>query len=221
MRTLVTVWRDGVAARRTPGRVFEAAVLTAAGTALALLEADHPAGALAGMLLVYAGAARVLWPLRAELDLPSRARVLLQPPIGRVLLAHTAVPGLVAAGAAALGAAGCAVAGALPNGAAVAAALAVAAAPLAVGCAAMSARRGGRLPQSVFMGAVAADPSGGAIGILAWMAWWPALAAVLGAGPILIVAHSGAGAGAALAIAIGLAAATLAGALRREPGEAS
>ena len=219
-RALATVWRDGVAARRAPDRVLEAAALTAAGTVLALLEADRPVGALAAMLLVYAGASRMLWPLRAELDLPSRARVLLQPPIGRVLLAHTVVPAIVTAGAAAIAAAGCAVAGGLPRDGAVAAVLAVAAAPVTVGCAAMSARRGGRLPQSVFMGAVAADPTGGGAGILLWLAWWPALAAALGAVPILLVARSGAGAGLVAATVVGLAAAALAGALRRDPDDA-
>jgi hypothetical protein len=220
-QSLATVWRDGVAARRTPGRVLEAAVLTAAGTALALLEADRPAGALAGMLLVYAGAARMLWPLRAELDLPGRARVLLRPRLGRVLLAHTVVPAIVAAGAAALAAAGCAVAGALPDGGAVAAVLAVAVAPVAVGCAAMSARRGGRVPQSVLSTAVAADPSGGGIGILAWLAWWPALAAALGAAPLLAVATGGPGAGLAAAAAVGLAGAAIGGSLRRDPDDRS
>jgi hypothetical protein len=220
-RALATVWRDAVAARRTPGRVLEAAVLTAAGTALTLLEADRPAGALAGMLIVYAGAARMLSPLRAELDLPSRARVLLQPPLGRVLVAHTIVPAILAAGAAALAAAGCAVAGGLPNAGAVAAVLAAGAAPVAVGCAAMSARRGGRLPQSVLSNAVATDPSGGGIGILLWLAWWPALAAVLGAGPVLAVANGGAGAGVAAAAGVGLAAAAIGGSLKREPGDPS
>jgi hypothetical protein len=71
------------------------------------------------------------------------------------------------------------------------------------------------------VGAVASDPSGGAIGILLWLAWWPALAAVLGAGPILLVASSGAGAGVGAAVVVGPAAAALAGALRRDPDEAS
>jgi hypothetical protein len=219
-RRLATAWRDGVAARRTPGRTLEAAVLTGAGTLLALLEADRPAAVLAAMLIVYAGAARMLWPLRAELDLTSRARVLLRPPLGRVLVSHTIVPGIVTAVAAAVAAAGCAVAGALHANGAVAAVLAVAATQVALCCAAMSARRGGRLPQSVFMGAVAADPSGGGVGILVWLAWWPALAAGLGAAPIVLATSSGISAALVAAGCVAVVAAGLAGMLGRDPDQA-
>ena len=51
--------------------------------------------------------------------------------------------------AAALAAAGCTVGGALPGGGAAAALIAVAVAPGIAGCAAMSARKGGRVPVSV------------------------------------------------------------------------
>jgi hypothetical protein len=219
-RALATAWRDGVAARRAPGRALEAAVLTAAGTMLALLQADRPAAVLAAMLLVYAGAARMLWPLRAELDVTSRARVLLRPPLGRVLVAHTIVPAIVTAVAAAVAAAGCAVAGGLHDNGAVAAVLAVAATRVALCCAAMSARRGGRLPQSVFVGAVAMDPSGGAIGILGWLAWWPTLAAGLGAVPILLATSSGISAALVAAGCVGVVVAGLARMLGRDPDQA-
>jgi len=216
-RALATVWRDGVAAQRTRGRVIEAAVVTASGTVLALLDTDRPAAVLAAMALVYTGAARMLWPLRAELDLTSRARILLRPPLGSVMVAHLLVPSLATAAAAALAAGACAIAGGLGRNGGLAAVLAVLAAPTAVACAAMSARRGGRLPQSVLAGAMAADPSGGGIGVVTWLAWWPAAAAVLGAGPLLIATHDGVAAGVLAAAGAGAVVAALAGSLARGP----
>ena len=58
-------------------------------------------------------------------------------------------------------------------------------------CAAMSARRRGRLPQSLLVAAIGSDPSGGGIVITAWLAFWPTLAATLGSIPVLLITHSG------------------------------
>jgi hypothetical protein len=217
--SLAIVWRDAVAARRAPGRVLEASVLVAAGTVLALAEADRAAAVLAAMLLVYAGAARMLWPTRAELDLTSRTRVLLRPPAGDVLRTHMAVPAAVTAAAAALGAIGCALAGGLHENGAVAAALAVAAAPVAVTCAASSARRRGQLPASVLATSMTLDPSGGAGGVLMWLALWPAVAAALGAVPILVVTNSGIGSALVAAGVAGGAAGVIASGVARDPDD--
>jgi hypothetical protein len=211
------VWRDAVAARRAPGRVLEAATLVAAGTVLALVEADRTAAVLAAMLVVYAGAARMLWSMRAELDLTSRMRVLLRPAAARVLGTHMVLPAVVAVAAAAVAAAGCAVAGALHRNGAVAAVLAVVAAPVAVACAASSARRGGRLPPSVFATSVATDPSGGGIGVLTWLAVWPGVSAALGGGPILVATRSGPAALVAPTAIVAGATAAIVRAVAREP----
>ena len=189
---LAIPWRDGVAALRTPGRVVEGAVLAGAGTVLGLLEADRPVAVAVAVLVAYLGASRMVWPLRSELDLPARARVLLRPRLGRVLLGHAVVPVVVTTSAAMLGAAGCAVAGALPTHGAAAALVAVAVTPPLCLCAGMSARREGRMPPSVLVTAVAADPSGGASFLSAWLAFWPAMAATLGAVPIILVANGAA-----------------------------
>jgi hypothetical protein len=210
---LAIPWRDVVAARRTPGRVVEAAVLVAAGAVVALLDTTRPVALAAGLLLVYLGAARVIWPLRAELDSPARLRALLVPRIGRVLLAHTAFPALVAASAAALGAAGCAIAGALPAHGAATAALAVAATPLLIGSAGMSARRGGRLPASVLGGAIALDPSGGGGALVLWFMLWPAVGVVLATATIALATHGSAAAAAGWTL---IAAGTLAALLGRD-----
>ena len=190
---LVVAWRDAVTGLRAPGRALESAALVALGTVLTLATADKPVAVAVGVVLVYFGAALLLGPLRAELDVPDRTAVLLRPRPGDVILAHVLVPAVLTAAAAALAAAGCAIAGALPTGGAAAALIAVAVAPGIAGCAAMSARKGGRLPVSVMTAAVATDPSGGAATILAWMAAWPAAAVVLAAVPTVIVDRSGAG----------------------------
>jgi hypothetical protein len=60
----------------------------------------------------------------------------------------------------------------------------VLAGPAIVGCAAMSARRGGRLPQEVLVTAMSTDPSGGGAVLLGWLLMWPAAAAALVALPL-------------------------------------
>jgi hypothetical protein len=203
--TAAIVWRNAVAARRSPGRVLEAVALAGAGGALALTNADRTVAVLAAMLLVYFGAARVMAPLRAELDVPGRARILLRAGLGRVLVAHAIVPAVVAAVAAALAAAVCAAAGGLPAHGGAAALTVVLVAPAVSCCAAMSARRGGRLPTTVFASATALDPSGGGFSVVMWLAAWPAAGAVIGAVPVLVATHSGPGSG-LLAALVALAA---------------
>ena len=207
------LWRDAVSAVRAPGRVAEAVLLAAAAAAVSVQEADRPLVVAAAMLAGYAAPARMLWPLRAELDVPDRPRVLLRPPIGRIILEHTLVPAAVTAAGAIVGVAAVAVAG---EASAATALVAVALAPLFTLCAAMSARRGGRVPQSVLVTAMAADPTGGASTVLSWFAWWPTTAVVLGAAPVLL-AENGAPALALASIAI--TSGVLARFARHEPPE--
>jgi hypothetical protein len=191
---LAIVWRNAVAALRSPGRVVEAATLAAAGTALCVVEAERALAVAAATMLVYAGASRMLWPLRSELDLTGRTRVLLRARIGRVLLAHTLLPVLVTTAASLLAVAGCAIFGVLDVDGAVALAGAATVPPILTWCASMSARRGGRVPQTVLVTAVAVDPSGGGLAILSWLTYWPVVAVVLGSVPIILIAGVGSGA---------------------------
>lgn len=211
LRLPAVPWRDAVSAARAPGRVAEAAFLAAAAAAVSVQAADRPLVVAAAMLAGYAAPARMLWPLRAELDVPDRTRVLLRPPIGRVILEHTLVPAAVTAAGATTGVALVALAG---EASAATALVAIVLAPLLTLCATMSARRGGRIPQSLLVTAMAADPTGGGYTVLTWAAWWPSTAVVLGAAPILL-AEIGA---AVLALAwIAIAAGVLAWLARREP----
>jgi hypothetical protein len=214
-RVLAVAWRDAVSALRAPGVFAQAAALVAAGSALDLLAADRPLAVALGALAVYAGAARMLGPLRRELDVPDRAPVLLRPGIGAVLLAHALLPAAVTASVAALAAVGCALAGALPAPGAGVALAAVAVGPLLAGCAGAAARREGRMSPSVFVTAMAADPSGGAAAVLGWLALWPAVAATLGSAPILLLAHGGTSATLPAAVVILGGAAVVVGILAR------
>ena len=210
---LAIAWRDAVAALGTPQRLGEALVLATGGIVVCLVNGEHPAAVAAGALAVYAGASRLLEPLRAETDQPSRVRVLLRAPMGRVLVQHAVVPAAVVLAGALLAVAGTAAAGALPPHGGAAAAMAVAATPSIVLCAALNGRRGGQLPPSL-MAVTGTDTTGmsGAV-IVAWIVAFPALAALLGAVPVSAVVHSGPEALAQLVLLLAAAAAGLATAL--------
>ena len=66
--------------------------------------------------------------------------------------------------------------------------MAIAIGPAIVLCAALSSRRGGRVPVSVLAMGSAGDPSGGGI-VIAWLLAWPVGAVVLGAVPLIYVAR--------------------------------
>ncbi len=188
---LAIAWRDAVAALAVPQRLGEALVLAAGGTAICLVNGAHPVAVGAGALVIYAGASRLLEPLRAETDQPGRVRVLLRAPIGKVLVQHALVPLLVVVIGALLGIAGCAVAGVLPDHAGAAVVLAVLITPSITLCAALSSRRGGSLPPSL-LAATYGDSSGLSVSLIfLWIVLWPLAAAAIGAIPISIVVHNG------------------------------
>jgi hypothetical protein len=173
------VWRDAVIAVRLPGRLVRSGLLAAGGAALVLLDVAHPAGVVAGAIVIYAAAAWLLEPMRIELDAPSRASVFLGVRTGRALLAHTILPSVVVSAAVAVCAAVLALTGRLAGNDLAPALAVVITAPAVTCCAGMSARRGGRLPHEVLFAAVTSDPSGGGIVLLGWLALWPAVAAAI------------------------------------------
>ena len=188
---LAIPWHDAIAGLAVPQRLGEALVLAGGGTAVCLVNGAHPVAVGAGALAIYAGASRLLEPLRAETDKPGRVRVLLRAPIGKVLVQHTLVPLVVVVSGALLAIAGCAAAGALPDHSGAAVLLAVLATPSITLCAALSSRRGGRLPPSL-LAATYGDTSGMSVGLIfGWIVLWPLVAAAAGAVPIAIVVHNG------------------------------
>jgi len=190
---LAVAWRDAVALLATPQRLGEALVLAGGGTAVCLVNGDHPAAVAGGALAVYVGASRLLEPLRAETDQPGRTRVLLKARMGHVLSQHAIVPGVVVVVGALVAAVGCAVAGALPDHGGAAAVLVVAGTPAVALCAALSSRRGGQLPPSL-LSVTYGDQTGmsGAL-IVGWIVVFPVLAVVLGTLPVSVVVHYGLG----------------------------
>jgi hypothetical protein len=215
--SLAIVWRSALATRRTPGRALESVALAAAGTWLWLVNVDRPLVVSASLLLVYAAAARMLAPLRAELDSRTRARVLLRPRLGIVLRAHVVVPALVISGAAVVAVAGAALADVLPAHGPALAIVAIAAIPAITCCAAMSARRGGRLPHSVLAAATVGDPSGGAIALAAWLSSWPVLGVIVAGVPVALVSGHGRSGGAVAALWIALPTVALVRLAGRDP----
>jgi hypothetical protein len=215
--SLAIVWRSAVAARRSPGRTLESIALAAAATWLWLVNVERPLVVATSLLLVYAAAARVLAQLRAELDLKTRARVLLRPRLGIILRAHVVVPALVVTVAAAAAVAGVALADLLPAHGAVLAFVAIGTVPAVTCCAAMSARRGGRLPPSVLAVATAGDPSGGAIALAVWLTGWPVLAVIVAGVPVALVSGHGRSGGAVAALWIALTTVALVRLVGRDP----
>jgi hypothetical protein len=209
------VWRDAVAAVGAPARTLQGAALVAAGSVLGLLQPADPIGLPTALIVTYIGAARLLATLRLDLDVTPRAQVLLRPPLGQVLLAHALVPAAVAATAACLAGLACAVAGALPAHGGAAAAAAVGTAVLVTVCAAMSAKRGGRMPPALIAVGSVADPSGGGVTVITWLLFWPEVATILGAVAVTLVHAGGLGPGLLAAAWIGAATAILARLLSR------
>jgi len=215
---LAVVWRDAATAVRFPARVVESALLAAGGAALVLLDLARPVAVVAGAVLIYLAGAWLLEPMRIELDMPSRPQVFLGVRPGRALLAHTVLPMLVVFCSVALCAVGLAVAGRLAGGELPAALAVAAAAPAVVGCAGMSARRGGRLPQEVLFSAVTSDPSGGGLTLLGWLLLWPAVACAIVYVPVRAITVHSPGGHAVVSVGIGLLAVAVLGLLqRRDP----
>jgi hypothetical protein len=188
---LAVAWRDAIAGLAVPQRLGEALVLAGGGTVVCLVNGAHPVAVGAGALTIYAGASRLLEPLRAETDQPGRVRVLLRAPIGKVLVQHALVPLVVVVIGALLAIAGCAAAGALPDHGGAAVLLAVLATPSITLCAALSSRRGGRLPPSL-LAVTYGDASGVSVGLIfGWIVLWPLVAAATSAVPVGIVVHNG------------------------------
>lgn len=212
---LAVVWRNLLAAAQRPALLIEVLVAGAAGAALALLDAGRVLGVVAGAVLIYLAATRLLEPLRIEHDAPGRSRLFLAARPGRAYVAHAVVPAVLVVIVLAVTAAVLSLSGALAGYGAAAPVDLIVAGPAVVGCAAMSARRGGRLSQEMLMTAMGSDPSGGGLFLLGWLVMWPAVAAALVALP-LAGAHAAHGATLGWAVLDLIAAAGLARALARD-----
>ena len=225
---LAVVWRDALVLTELPQRVVQSAALAAGGAAFVLVDVGRSAGVIVGAVLIYAGAARLLEPMRIELDAPSRGSVFLGIRTGRALMAHMLVPSVVVCFCVAVCAVGLALAdvvaggGVLARGEPAAALALVCVSPAVVCCAGMSARRRGQLPQELLATAIVSDPSGGGLVLLGWLLLWPAVAAAVVFVPIKAVALGVRPGAVAAVVAVAVAAMVVAVAMlaqRRDPAE--
>lgn len=221
---LVVLWHDALALMRDPFRVLWAALLCAAGTWEAIAHPGRPLAAGIGAGALYFAASLLCEPLRADIDHPDKSRLLLCWDFARVLVAHCTLPAIVL-----FGVASGAIAAAVIAGTASPAALAViptVLAPLVAGpvvCAALNARRGGRIDASVLLGSSGSDPFGGGITLVAQLASWLLLDLIAFGAPTLLLGAAAARghtviAAAVLSLAIGgTAVALLLSYARRSP----
>jgi hypothetical protein len=117
---LAVCWHGLLLLVRSPLRLAWALALAAGGAILLGLDPGRTGTSWAGALVLYVSANALVEPIRAEMDAPGTASVLLPWNIGTVLQVHCVVPAIVMLGASLLGvvigwATGLIAAGALPG----------------------------------------------------------------------------------------------------------
>lgn len=192
-RRLVFVTRDVITLGYEPSRLVWAALLAVGATLEALTHPGRVVPALIAAASVYAAATLLSEPARVDVDSPDRLQVLTPWRYAHVLVEHCVLPAaslLIVAGLTIVGA----VAGGIAQPAALALipALLVPAVAIAALAAVLTARRGGRVSETLLTRILANDPSnpGGAALIAVWLA--PFLgAALLAIGlPVALVGHA-------------------------------
>ncbi|HZA41978.1 MAG TPA: DUF6297 family protein [Actinomycetota bacterium] len=194
--TLVIPWRDALALRRSPGRVVAAAGSIVGGSFLVATSEGGAAQLIAGVIVAYLGAARVVEPVRIEADDPEAGRRLPWSWPG-LLFRHSAVPWLVLTTSGWIAAVTLGLSGTLSPADATSAA---AASPvLALGLALVAVVTGarGRVPQWLVF-------YGGEL-VLLWFLTGPLVAAAVVGLPMLLVVTQGEDAMASAVVVQGLA----------------
>ncbi len=209
---LVIPWRGSLSLLRSPARLLWSAVL--GGGAILVLAAapGRPGSLVGGAVALYLAAGSLLEPLRLEADAPVVSRVLLPWTYGKVLWLHCLLPSVVLTGFG-LVALGIGWATGLVDGAIIPAAclLLIPQVVVMVLAAALSGRRGGRVPTSILT-MTAGDPIGGGMMIiLLWAVAWAlaAIAAVALATHVLASAAAAVNGAVTAALGLGIFAYTL------------
>jgi hypothetical protein len=188
-------WRDALATVRDPSRSGWAALVAAAAVAETVTHPGRGLPAVGAALGLYGAAALLCEPLRAEVDHPDRGAVLLSRPFARLLIGHCAVPALVlgVVTAVTLGVlVGIGVAG--PATLALAPTLLLAGVAVAVLCAALATRRGGRIGPELLGQILSIDPSSPMVLLaVVWLAPWLLVAAATLTVAIALVGAAAAG----------------------------
>ncbi len=170
---LAVSWHGLLLLLRSPMRLGWAVIMAAAGAVVLGLHPGSAGTSWAGALLFYLSATALMEPIRVEMDSPGTASILLPWRMGRVLELHCLVPATIMLGVSLIGVAvGWAVglvAGDIVPGLVILVVVSVAVQVLA---AALSAKRGGRVPQELLM-VGAGDATGLAgLNIVGWILGW-------------------------------------------------
>ena len=191
----MVLWRDVLALLREPSRVGWAMLLGAAATVEGLTHPGRPLPAVVAALLLYFAASLLCEPLRIDVDAPDTSALLLSWRFARVLVAHCALPIVVLFGLTATTIVAIVIAGAAGAGALIV--IPTVLAPMivtAVLCAALAARRGGRVDENLLgrlLSLDASNPMGAGFLVLWLIPWLIAGVAIVG-GALLILGHAAA-----------------------------
>ena len=174
---LAVPWHGLLTLLRSPYRLGWGVLLGGGGVVLLTAFPHRLSALLGGALALYLAAGAMLEPLRLEMDSPFVSQILLPPTFGEVLWRHCLLPGAVLIGEGLAAIAALWGMGAATGTVAVSAlALLVPTVGFTVMAAALSARRGGRLPMEILLSA-AGDVTGfSVIGIIGWIFGWVLLA---------------------------------------------
>ncbi len=170
---LAVCWHGLLLLLRSPMRLGWAVVAAAGGAMVLGMHPGRTGTSWAGALLLYLSASALVEPIRVETDAPGTAVILLPWGMGLVLRLHCVVPAAVMLGAAIVGlviglATGVVALGTAPG----LIMLLVLATAVQVLSAALSAKRGGRLPHQMLL-AGAGDTTGlSVLTIAGWIFGW-------------------------------------------------
>lgn len=186
---LVVVWRDALGLLRDRSRVLWAALFGAVGMWEVLSHPGRSTPAVAAAIALYFAASVLCEPLREDVDDPDKSLLLLSRSYGRVIAAHCVLPAMILFAIAAITTVTTTTAGTLAIGGLV---LIPVLAPLVAGsvlCAALAARRGGRITETVLGRAFATDLSNpiGWLLLAFWLAPWLFINILIAGGPALLL----------------------------------
>ncbi len=188
---LVIPWRGTLSLLRSPVRLIWGAALGGGGVLALAVAPTRPGSLLGGSLALYLAAGSLLEPLRLEVDAPAVSHVLLPWRYGKVLWLHCLLPAVILTGLGLVTLAGGWAAG-LVEGALVPAACLVLVPEVFVMvlAAALSARRGGRVPTNILL-FTAGDPTGASgLIVVLWAVGWALLAIVAVAVAVFLVSSA-------------------------------
>jgi hypothetical protein len=193
-RALTILWRDAVGLTRSPARLWWSALLAAGATWEVLTHPGKIVPALIAAVALYFAAAVLCEPLRLDIDQPDKSLLLIGWPFRRVFLFHCVLPAawlivvctVTIVVASLTGSVGIGALVLIPT-------LMLTVIAVSVLSAALAARRGGRVPDSVMTMILSTDMSNPiALSVILLIAPWLLLNVVVVAVPLVLLGHAAA-----------------------------